>query len=72
LKVDPKAKAQRSAEMRKFSADMALAIENNGAVTLPSSQDSPADDEQKRAHKAAWFVGAAIVGSAMLWRRVRS
>jgi hypothetical protein len=50
--------------MRKFSADIDRAIENNGAVTLPT-------DAQKYARAKAWVVGAAIIGSALLLRRSR-
>ncbi|MEY2545876.1 MAG: hypothetical protein QOG48_993 [Verrucomicrobiota bacterium] len=64
VKPDPKPNARQTAEMRKFSADIDRAIENNGAVTLPT-------DAQKYARAKAWVVGAAIIGSALLLRRSR-
>ena len=66
LKPDPKAKARRTAEMRKYSADIDRALENNGAVTLPGMR---AFDAQKHSRMVAWCVGAAVIGSALLFRR---
>jgi|GEM_PF-6659939 len=52
--------------MRKFSADIDRALENNGAVTLPRLR---APDAQRHARMMAWFVGAAIIGRVLLLRR---
>jgi hypothetical protein len=55
--------------MRKFSADVDRAIENNGAVTLPRLR---AADAQRHARMMAWVFGAAIISRVLLRRRTRS
>lgn len=58
--------------MRKYSGDIDRTIENNGAVTLPCRRELRGSEAQKHTRVMAWFVGAAIIGSALLRRRARS
>jgi hypothetical protein len=62
-------KPRPTPDMRKFSADIDRALENNGAVTLPASRSA---DGHRPTRVFAWCVGAALIGSALLRRRPRS